>query len=215
MKMAIKVALFVLVSLHAPVCSYSQEFTISADKDNLFYKGIPNPISIACFKHPCKDMVLTTDNGTPQRSPYDSCSYTLMPDRLGDITLQLKLKNGKLIGIRRFWVIKIPEPVAELSGKNTGDIRAPVLRAQIGVVAELKGFDFDAPFYVQSFSIIILRSNNTSLTMYNKGAVFTDETKGVLNKVRAGDKFIVASIKAKGPDGALRSLAPIELNVVE
>ena len=51
--------------------------------------------------------------------------------------------------------------------------------------------------------------------MYNKGARFTDETKGAINKVQTGDKFIVADIKAKGPDGILRSLAPIELNVVE
>jgi len=196
------------------ISTSAQEIAIAADKENLFYLGIPNPITIACYKYPCKDLIVTSDNGTVDRSHDHPCQFEMMAAHVGETTIEVKQKNGKVIGVRKFRVHKIPGPVAEVGGKNFGDINAPALRVQIGVIATLKGFDFDARFWVMSYTIILLKKE-ASFVKDNAGAKFTDESKVILSKAQAGDRFVIVNIRAKGPDGVLRFLTPIELNVTE
>jgi len=61
-------SLFSLLTLYL----YSQTATVTADKMNVFYKGVDNPMTVVVENYACKDIVVKTDVGEIKG---DGCHY--------------------------------------------------------------------------------------------------------------------------------------------
>lgn len=192
----IALLLFLFFSIHA----IGQQFIVSADKMNVLYIGILNPITPMVENVGCKDLVVETNNGTLTKAN-EPCQYYAVPDRPGitNVSIYRKMNGQKqLIGTREFRTKKIPDPMASIGGKPSGTMSWRILKVQMGVVLYMPNFDFDARFLVNSFKITVVRNQNVIFEKDCTGARFDDETLRVLQTIKAGDLFNCTNIRFSG-----------------
>lgn len=196
--------------------TYSQPCVIANQKQNIIYVGVPNPMSVAVNGKWCKDFILTTNNGRIEKTPIDDCSYDLFPATVGKASLIiLSKKDRKELGRMEFRAKRIPDPVAMVGGKNGGEIRKNILKAQIGIIAVLTQFDFDARFIVEQFTITLLHTGKPIFTRECTGARFPPEVIRSFDRLQAGDQVLFTEMTYRGPDGRTNGLLPVEFRIVE
>ena len=121
--------------------------TVSADKMNVFYIGVDNPISVsAAGVNSTKMNVSLGGGGGGTIKKVSSGNYIVnvtKPAPMGqecEVRVSAEGLNKKAL----FRVKRIPDPVARLSGNSGGAIGNGEFKAQGGVAAILENFDFDA-----------------------------------------------------------------------
>lgn len=192
--------IFLLILTAFNLSGTAQQFTVSADKMNVLYVGILNPITPMVENIACKDLIVETNNGTLEKGS-EPCQYTVMPDKPGltNISIFLKTANGKkLVGIKEFRTKRVSQPTPYVGARNRGKIKGTLLKAQLGVVLHIDGFDFDAPFKVNSFNIIIERNQSVIFENQCLGARFDAQTLQAIENIKPGDLFTCTSIRFSG-----------------
>jgi len=192
---------------------------VSADKMNVVYIGVDNPMSIS-VPGVAADKVKFTATG-----------LTLSPDpKLGKghfvgrattvgeavVRVSAELTAGKPplpMGEFKFRVKKIPNPVAKIAGKRDGNISKSVLAAQSAIIPEMENFDFDLFSKVKSFKMSRYGKGRDPIEKATDGNVLTSEMRDVINQCRAGDKILFEYIKATMPDNTVRDINAIILTV--
>lgn len=195
-RIQIVLVLFLLFSVDV----VGQQFTVSADKMNVLYIGILNPITPMVENVACKDLIVETNNGTLTKAD-EPCQYQAVPDRPGitNISLYKKVNGHKqLIGTREFRTKRIPDPLASVAGRSGGAVSGRLLKIQIGVVLRIDGFDFAGGFQVNSFKVAVVRNQNVIFEKDCTGARFDDETIRMLQTIKAGDLFNCTNIQFSG-----------------
>jgi hypothetical protein len=107
------------------------------------------------------------------------------------------------MGSTPFRVRTVPDPIATVAGRDGGVIGRNVLLAQTGVLAEMKDFDFDLTFTVQSFTVssvqggflVDQRSNSNRLT---------DAQKDIIRNAPRNARIFFDDIVATGVAGERR-----------
>lgn len=195
----------------------SQEFAITNHKQNIFYVGVSNPITVAANKYECKNVKLVVSYGEVQKSEDEPCNYTIVPEKPGKILLSLYVKaTNTLIGTAEYRVRYLPEPLFYLAGKNKGEIKKDILIELLGIVADhFPGVDIDARFVIAQYAIAIQRNDSTIFVKQVIGAYFDNEIKAAFKKLKAGDKLTLYDITGKGIDNVVRTLSPGEFTIVE
>jgi hypothetical protein len=120
------------------------------------------------------------------------------------------------VGTMEIRVKSIPDPIAKVANKTGGIIPAAVFRAQLGIVAVLENFDFEAKFNVTSFDFSYLQKRGEYQGPFAvKGKIFTAEANvnKYLAQAKAGDKIFIENIRAIGPDNRPRQLNNILLTL--
>lgn len=185
---------------------------VSPTAMNVFYVGIPNPVSISAAGVPDDKIFPEIRNGSITKSP-DGIGYIVEPLRPGMslVTVEAEI-NGqrKSMGTVEFRVKRVPNPVATVAGKKSGPISKAVLLAQAGVIAEMENFEFDLRFNVTEFTVSatvrgFVRNFKT------QGNRFTDEQKALFESMGTGETIYIVDIKAIGPDKVPRDLSPMNL----
>jgi gliding motility-associated protein GldM len=190
---------------------------VSPDKMNVFYIGVPNPISVSAAGVSPTDLIVTANGGGARLTPKGAGKYEMMVSTVGDcnISVSAKTKDGtKSQGPPlKFRVKKIPDPVAAIGGKKgTGEIKKIEVQGIGAVQAILEGFDFQANFIVTSYELTaIIKGSPYSAT--GSGPSLTQEMKTKLSQIGTGGKIFIDNVKAKGPDGTIRSIPGVTLKV--
>jgi hypothetical protein len=194
----------------------AQKVAVAATKENVLWVGLPNPLIVIAEGYMCKDIVVTTSDGKLEPGN-DDCEYTIYPEKWGKllITVSSKKQPAKALGLMEFRVKRIPPPVARIGGKEGGEIRKPILQVQLGVVAALTGFDFDARFIVTKYTLTLTRGSNIYFSHNNKGAKFEQPVFDAFREIAVGDVLDVYDIDCVGPDRSVMRLQPIRFRVVE
>jgi len=114
-----------------------------------------------------------------------------------------------------FRVKNVPNPTPYFAGKSVDDetIKKAELTASQGVIAKMVDFEFDLRFEVVEFKVTMIVSG-TPIEKYTKGPALSGEMKEMFQKAKPGQKVYIEGIKAKGPDGTIRSLGSLSFKVV-
>jgi gliding motility-associated protein GldM len=205
---------------------FEQEYMVAApstaialDKMNVFYIGVPNPVSISAAGVSPTDLIVNASGGGAKYASKGGGKYEFTFSSPGDcnISVSAKTKDGtKPQGPPiKFRVKRIPDPVAKIGGKIGNGIlefKKLELASIGGVVAEVPGFEFDARFVVKSF--IVSAVVKGSLKEFNcAGNNLSAEAKGVIQSLSPGSKLYFENIKASGPDGSMRTLPNVSIKV--
>ncbi|MFK7906595.1 MAG: gliding motility protein GldM [Chitinophagales bacterium] len=186
---------------------------VSADKMNVFYIGVPNPVT-ASITGIRKDATKVSMTGGTIKG--NGGSYTVTVNKPGDATVNVsgpKATGGTYSGSVKFRVKRIPDPIAMLGNKAGGTIGSGEMRAQRGVLAILKDFDFDARFNVMGFEMTYAKPREDLQVITNQGASFGGPAKGMVSKASVGDIYYFDNIRVKGPDGTTRKLPTMSFKV--
>ncbi len=185
---------------------------VSPDKMNVFYIGVPNPVSISAPGIPKENMRVSMSGGSITGA---NGKYTVKVSSPGKATVSVaaEIAPGKVqtIGTTEFRVKRIPDPVAKFAGKTGGVLSSVAIKAQNNVFAMLEGFDFDAKFSVTRFSLIIAKPRADAIVLQTSGNSLSGAMRTALSGIGPGARVIFDNIVAVGPDGSPRALNSIAL----
>jgi gliding motility-associated protein GldM len=181
--------------------------TISADKMNVVYRGVTNPISIS-FAGIGEDKVSAS---APGLSPAGGKGkYNMNPGQGNETTIVVtgKLPNGQSVSDKKTFRIKaIPAPQGAIAGA-TGIIKGTKSRLEVcQISAILQDFDFELNLRVVQFS---LKAPGQPTVIVNGDRV-NSQCKNALARVTRGDQVTISEIKTKleGSDLILRQTSPV------
>lgn len=192
--------------------------SIQLDKMNVFYIGVPNPITVSAAGYSIEDISVNIPGANLATTGKGKWDVTVTTPGKIMASINAKTDGGvKQVGGMEIRVKTIPDPVAKVAGKTGGIVGASVFRAQIGIPAILENFDFEARFVVTSFEFSYLPKRGEYQGPFNvNGASFAGaaQVANYQSKLaKPGDKIFIENIKAKGPDGRTRTLNSINLTL--
>jgi len=167
--------------------------TISADKMNVVYRGVTNPMTISFAGIP-DNLVNASGAGLSKGSGVGK--YNMDPGTGREVVINVtgKLPDGKPVSDRATFRIKdIPKPSGTIAGQidNAKLPRNTVEIATVGAV--LEDFDFELPIQVTSFKIKVPGQPSVEVN----GTKLNDQAKSALRKARRGDGIQIFDIKAQ------------------
>jgi gliding motility-associated protein GldM len=172
--------------------------TVSADKMNVFYIGVDNPISVSAAGVSSNDLTVQATGCNISTVSRANGKYNITADRPGEA--KVILSGG---GLPRtsydFRVKRIPDPVARLSKKSGGTMGTGEFKAQGGVGAFLDGFDFDATCQIQGFTLVHVASRQDPVESINGGGRYNAQSRRLVNKAKPGDIYYFDDVKARCP----------------
>lgn len=191
--------------------------TISPTKMNVFYMGVPNPVSVSVPGVPSENLQVSMTNGRIER---DGSSYLVYPKaedingKKTKVSVNANFDGGKrFMGGMDFRVKQVPDPVATIAGQSSGVLRKEDLLAEDGIFAALKDFDFDLKFTVTQFDITFTGAGGYTNTWSSNSNRFTDEQRTQFNALGSGSIIYIDNIFAHGGDGTDRELSPISFKI--
>ena len=167
---------------------------ISADKMNVVYRGVDNPMTISIPGIPASKINATA----PGLKKVKGSKFIMNPGKGRElvITASGKLPDGQTITTKTKYRIKdLPRPSATFF-RQTGNVRLPkssVEKSRVGAIME--DFDFDLTLNVLEFKIKIPGSP----TIVCKGVKLSDRAKQALSKARKGSVINIFDVKVQNP----------------
>lgn len=170
---------------------------VSADKMNVFYIGVDNPVTVAAAGINSSNMAVSMTGGTLTKK--GGTNYIVTADRPGEATITVKdTKNGKSFPFQ-FRVKSIPDPVVRLGKMTDGLMGSGEFKAQPGLAAWLDNFDFDAKCQVQSYTLYYTRKREDPVELQGEGGRFGDKVASAVAQAKPGDQYAFTDVKARCP----------------
>lgn len=192
---------------------------VSADKMNVFYIGVDNPVSVSASGVPASSVAASISGGGGSMSSAGGGKYTVRVSGPHGSEANVSVSanvDGKQtnMGSFKFRVKRIPDPVPRVGSKSGGSYKTGEWKAQGGVMAILENFDFDARFDVVGFKLGYTPKRGDYVEATNPGPRFTGQAAEFISRAKPGDQFFIDDIKAKGPDGTTRTLPTISFKIL-
>jgi gliding motility-associated protein GldM len=170
---------------------------VAADKMNVFYIGVDNPVTVAAAGITTSSMKVSMSGGS--LTPNSKTSYTAKVTKPGKAVITVKdAKNGKTFPFE-FRVKRIPDPIVKLGKKVDGLMGSGEFKAQPGLAAWLEGFDFDARCKVQSFTMYYTRKRQDAVELKGTGGRFSGQISTAVRQAKPGDQYAFTDVKARCP----------------
>ena len=193
------------------VISKPNSAVISADKMNVVYRGVQNPITISIpgiqdSKINAKAVGLKRVKGS---------KYSLFPGKGRDVKISVSgtLPDGnKVSSVSTFRIKDIPKPAGYFRGKS-GSFTIPKSSLERGTVdAKLDDFDFDLPLKTKSFRF---RAPGQPSMVIN-GDKLNSKAIATLKRVKNGQTIIISDIEViipSNPSYKLKQTSPISITI--
>jgi gliding motility-associated protein GldM len=194
---------------------------VSADKMNVFYIGVDNPVSIS-VPGVSNDKVRVTINGAGGSMRPDATKgqghYIVTVSTTGKATINVSAEIDKKVtpmGAFEYRVKQVPNPVATISRAEGGPIDRNLLKAG-AVIPIMKDFDFELFFETVSFSMTIITPVNV-INETSNGPRLTEKMQDYIAKAKPGSKIFFENIKARMTKTTVsmpsRSLSPMSFTI--
>ncbi|MFP4845353.1 gliding motility protein GldM [Winogradskyella sp. PE311] len=186
--------------------------TISADKMNVVYRGVPNPMTISFAGVP-DNKVNASGAGLSKASGQGKYVVNAGSGKEMTINVTATLDDGsKASDSKTFRIKDIPAPTGVMAGQ-TGVVKLPKRNVEIGTVsAKLDDFVFDLPINVTSFKIKVPGQPTVNVV----GTKMNAQAKSAIKKARRGDNITIFEIKAKIQGNSkyrLKNVSPVIVEV--
>jgi gliding motility-associated protein GldM len=187
--------------------------SLQLDKMNVFYIGVPNPITVTAAGYSLEDVSISIPGATITST--GKGKYDVVVTQAGTVAAAINAKTAqgiKQVGGMPVRVKRIPDPVAKIGGKMGGGMPASIFRAQLGVAAVLENFDFDTKFTITGFDFSYQQKRGDYQGPFHMGdAYFKNEAAKYLQIAKPGDRVYIDNVRAVGPDKQPRALNGIQL----
>ncbi len=170
--------------------------TVSADKMNVLYVGVENPISVSAAGIPSSKMQVNA-SGT-KLTKVANGQYIAKPERIGEA--KITISGGDLVPTTKTYrVKKIPNPILKLGGKTGGTMSAAEFKVHKGIIPHLENFDFNAKCQVVGFELTRQPKNDDVIVEINKSGAYQANTKRLVDRAKPTDIYYFDNIRVKCP----------------
>lgn len=198
--------------------------TVSATMMNVLYAGIDNPMSISVPGVSPGSVTATMTNGTLTRN---GDKWIARPAKVGQeatITVTAEIDGRRQeVASTKFRVRKLPDPspfIPFKDSKGNADrykggrpLAKTLLLQSPGIEAAIDDELLNISFKVLSFETVFFDSMGNAIPEVSDGANFSQRQKDSFRRLQRGKRFYISRVKAVGPDGITRELAPLEVIV--
>jgi len=182
---------------------------VSADKMNVVYRGLDNPISVSLPGVSDNNLRVSATGGklTGSRGKY---SIRPAAGNTASINVSAKLSSGKTVNSKATFRIKdIPAAMGSVRGQY-GTVRMPKSGlSNAPIAAGLPDFEFDLSIKVKSFKIKV----PGQLTILVNGSTLSAAAKSKLAKAKRGDIINIYGIKATANGYNLKKVLPVNIEL--
>ncbi len=184
--------------------------TISADKMNVVYRGVDNPMTIS-FAGVSDNKVFATADGLRKGSGVGKYMMNATTIKGREVTINVTgtLPDGQKVSDKATFRIKdIPKPTGTIRGED-GAVTMQRNSLEISTIgAKLDDFDFDLPLTVSGFKFKVPGQP----TMTVGGSKLNGRAKSALRKAKRGSSVQIFDIQAKIKGNSsykLKKVAPV------
>jgi gliding motility-associated protein GldM len=183
---------------------------VSADRMNVVYRGVENPISISLPGVPDKDLIASA----PGLEKTGAGKYIMKPKAGSEVNIkvQAKLNDGTIVDTNTIFRVKdIPAAMGTVR-EEYGTVRMPKSGlANTTIRAGLPDFLFDLDLQVTSFKVKV----PGQLAIIVNGTKFNAPAKKALSRARRGDIITIYDIKAviKNNSYKLKKVIPVSIEI--
>ena len=191
---------------------------VSPLKMNVLYIGVDNPVGISSPGIPSGRIEPRVGHGVLKRDPTDDnwiVRIDKMPKGVSKTTISASAKIDDVdqaLGSMEFRVKRVPTPTAEIAGQTDGKIDKNRLLAATAIIPNMRDFEFEIYYEVVGYTFATI-INGDWIPKNVRGNRFSDEMTNIIRNGKRKQKFFFENIQAKGPDGSIRSLNPINLEL--
>lgn len=182
---------------------------VSADKMNVLYIGVDNPLTITAGVGSEKVSASFTGGSI---SKVGGSKYIARPTNPGEHTITVRAEN-KTTPVK-FRVKYLPKPATFVGASRGGSISAATFKAQGGLIARLEDSEFDAPFRVVSYR---LGASGGAFPVYqeasNEGNRWNGSAANIVGKATPGTSVYFDQVRVIGPDGRTVEVPPMVFNL--
>jgi gliding motility-associated protein GldM len=171
--------------------------TVSAEKMNVFYIGVKNPIAVSAAGISSNDLTVNVSGAGASKTKTGKSTFDVTVTQPGEC--RVNVSGGGLRDSKIFRVKRIPDPVARLSKSSGGQMGNGEFKAQGGVGAFLDNFDFDATCAIQGFNLVYVAKRQDPVESNNGGARYNEKSKRLVAQAKPGDIYYFDNVKAKCP----------------
>ncbi len=184
--------------------------TVSAEKMNVFYVGVDNPIAVSAAGVSSNDLRVSMTGG--DISKVNDNNYNVRVSKPGEAIITVTATGG-LNATKKFRVKMIPDPVVKYGNRKGGVIGSGEMAAFNGLRADLENFDFAATCSIQSYAMVHIARREDPRQANVNGPINADATR-LTSAAKPGDQYSFMSIKARCPgDLAARDLGSMSFFV--
>ena len=185
------------------------EAVVSADKMNVVYRGLDNPISVSLPGVGDNNLRVSATGGalTGNRG-----KYSIRPGagNTAIINVSAKLSSGKTVNSKATFRIKDIPPAMGSVRNQYGTVRMPKSGlSNAPIAAGLPDFEFDLKISVKSFKVKV----PGQLTIIVNGSRLNAAAKKALSKARRGDIINIYGIKATANGYNLKKVLPVNIEL--
>lgn len=182
---------------------------ISADKMNVVYRGVSNPITISMPGVP-NNKISASGAGLSRSGN----GWVMNPGTGREVTINVsgEIDGQKFSSSRLFRIKNIPRPLASIGGQ-VESVKLP--KSNLGaatITAKFEDFDFDLNTRITSFKVSIPGQPTISV----QGNKMNDQVRNALNRARKGDIVNIFDVKAAivgNSDYKMPTVIPINVEI--
>ena len=183
--------------------------TISADKMNVVYRGVDNPMTISFAGVPDNKVTASA----PGLQKKGNGSYNMKPTAGGrEVTINVtaRLDDGSTSSDKKTFRIKeIPAPTGQFRGLSGAQKMSKSGVAKGTVKAVFEDFDFDLPLTVTQFDFKV--PGQPTITV--RGSRLDARAKNALNRAKRGQTVQILNIKAKSAGPLIKKVSPVIIEI--
>ena len=182
---------------------------VSADKMNVLYIGVENPLTITAGVG-AEKIRASFSGGSISR--VQGAKWVAKPTSPGEHNVVVDIE-GKKTPIR-FRVKYLPNPGGFVGTSKGGSIASATFKAMGGVIAKYEETDFEAAWRVVSYTIgAIGGSIPNYIEGTNEGNRWTGNAANIISRAGPGTNVFFDKVIVIGPDGRRRELPPMVFNL--
>ncbi len=193
--------------------------SISADKMNVLYIALQNPITITAAGVPAEKIQASISGGGGSITKRGPGEFIVTVSQTGKAVINVSAEvDGKVKSLdsKEFRVKSIPDPVMKIGFNKGSTMKAADFKAQGGLRADLEDFLFEGVKYsvvgyrmgIDSRGREYAEGESTSEYWPNKSDI-----QGAIRAAKPGDLIYFENIKVKGPDGRVRSMQNFNIKI--
>ncbi|MBN4070346.1 gliding motility protein GldM [Olleya sp. AH-315-F22] len=182
--------------------------TISADKMNVVYRGVKNPMTISFAGISDNNVKANASGLTRVKGSSYIMDVTTVKGREVTINVRGTLPGGETVNDRaKFRIKDLPRPTGTIRGEN-GLVKMQRNSLEISTIgAKFEDFDFELPLSVSGFKFKVPGQPTINVS----GGKLNNRAKQALRKAKRGSAVQIFAIeaKAKGVSIILKKVSPV------
>ena len=184
---------------------------VSADQMNVFYAGIPNPVTAAAAGISPNDIIISI-TGAGSSITGSGGKYIVNCTETGECLITVSAKTNKGVKAQgppiKFRVKALPKPELNIAGKlGPSELTKAALSSIGGIGAGAFNFDFAVNYMVLTYEVSTM-INGALKTVSGSGSSLTADGMTLFKYAEVGNEIYIDA-KVKSPDGKIHSISSV------